>query len=98
MDVAIAPRPTIAQVILGLFISWQLLFMPAANYLAFFPHGQVEEGELSDSRSAPDQARAGSAVQRAINLAAGITDTWSFLTGQVQAWWLFAPDVPRPAT
>src|SRR6266404_1886628 len=97
MDAA-AQRPTIAQYLLGLFIFWQLLFMPAANYLAFFPHGQVEEGELSDSRSAPDQTGAGGAAQKAIHLAARITDGWSYLTGQVQAWWLFAPDVPRAAT
>jgi hypothetical protein len=99
MDAAAAQRPTLAQVLLGLFISWQLIFLPAANYLAFLPHGQEEEGELSDSRSAPDQTgAAGGAVQNAINLAAGITDAWSHLTGQVQAWWLFAPEVPRAAT
>src|SRR5207245_4293168 len=97
MDAA-AQRPTVAQLVLGLFISWQLLFMPAANYLAFFPHGQAEEGELSDSRRAPDQAGTVDAVQTAINVAAGITDAWTSLTGQVQAWCLFAPDVPRSAT
>jgi hypothetical protein len=97
MDAAAAHRPTLAQVLLGLFISWQFVFLPAANYLAFFPHGQAEEGELSDSRSAPSQADAGP-VQSAINLAAGITDAWAHLTGQAQAWWLFAPDVPRSAT
>jgi hypothetical protein len=93
-----AQRPTVAQVLLGLFISWQLLFLPAANYLAFFPHGQPEEGELSDSRSAPDQTGSATAVQSGINVAARITDAWAYLTGQVQAWWLFAPDVPRAAT
>jgi hypothetical protein len=97
MDTA-AQRPTLAQVLLGLFISWQLLFLPAANYLAFFPHGQPEEGELSDSRTAPDQSGDASAVQTGINVAARITDAWAYLTGQVQAWWLFAPDVPRAAT
>jgi hypothetical protein len=97
MDAA-AQRPTVAQIGLGLFISWQLLFMPAANYLAFFPHGQAEEGELSDSRSAPDPSGGSGAAQKAINLAARITDAWTYLTGQVQAWWLFAPVVPRTAT
>src|SRR6266849_1248636 len=97
MDAA-AQRPTVAQIGLGLFISWQLLFMPAANYLAFFPHGQAEEGELSDSRSAPDPSGGNGAVQKAINLAASVTAAWTYLTGQVQAWWLFAPDVPRTST
>src|SRR5438876_476240 len=98
MDAAAAQRPTLAQFLLGLFISWQLLFLPAANYLAFLPHGQADEGELSDSRSAPRQAGAATAVQDAIEVTAGITDAWSQLTGQAQAWWLFAPDVPRSAT
>ncbi len=97
MDTA-AQRPTVAQLVLGLFISWQLLFLPAANYLAFFPHGQAEEGELSDSRGAPGEAGTAGAVQKAIHVAAGITDAWTYLTGQVQAWWLFAPDVPRAST
>ncbi|HLJ96008.1 MAG TPA: hypothetical protein VKU02_22730, partial [Gemmataceae bacterium] len=97
MDAA-AQRPTVAQYALGFFVSWQLLFMPAANYLAFFPHGQAEEGELSDSRRAPSPDGTTSASQKAIDLAAGVTDAWSYLTGQVQAWWLFAPDVPRAST
>jgi hypothetical protein len=97
MDAA-AQRPTLAQILLGLFISWQLLFLPATNYLAFFPHGRAEEGELSDSRIAPDQTGSAGAIQTAINLAAGMTDSWSYLTGQVQAWWLFAPEVPRTST
>ena len=97
MDTA-APRPRLAQVLLGLFISWQLLFLPTTNYLAFFPHGQPEEGELSDSRAAPDQTDSESAVQTGINIAASLTDAWACLTGQVQARWLFAPDVPRAAT
>src|SRR5215471_12610337 len=94
MDAA-SERPTVAQILLGIFITWQLVFLPATNYVALLPHGEPEEGELSDSRSAPDQTGEADAVQKGINLAAKITDTWSFLTGQVQAWWLFAPDVPR---
>jgi hypothetical protein len=93
-----AQRPSVAQLGLGLFISWQLLFLPAANYLAFVPHGQAEEGELSDSRSAPDPNDNAGPRQKVINVAAGITDAWAYLTGQVQAWWLFAPDVPRTST
>ena len=65
-----AQRPTVAQLVLGLFISWQLLFLPAANYLAFFPHGQAEEGELSDSRRDADQTAGAGALQKAINFAA----------------------------
>jgi hypothetical protein len=29
---------------------------------------------------------------------AQVTDRWAALTGQVQAWWLFAPDFPRQAS
>src|SRR5438132_11209940 len=98
MDAAAASSGRVPQVLLGLFISWQLLFLPAANYLALVPHGQPEEGELSDSRRGADQTAGAGALQKAINFAAGVTDAWACLTGQVQAWWLFAPDVPSTAT
>jgi hypothetical protein len=98
MEAAALQRPTVLQVILGLFISWQLFFLLAANYLAFLPHGHPEEGELSDSRSAPDETGGTGTIQKAINLAAAVTDAWAHLTGQTQAWWLFAPDVPKMAT
>jgi hypothetical protein len=89
-------RPSIAQVLLGLFVVWQLLFLFAANLVAFVPHGEPEEGELSDTRVIPAPKNAGP-VQESINLVGAITHDWEQLTGQVQVWSLFAPEVPDQA-
>lgn len=97
MDLPTSRRPTIPQVLLGLFIIWQLFFMGAANILGFFPHGEAEEGELSDSR-VPPSPEGGGPIQSTIDFVGGLTGRWTKLTGQVQAWWLFAPEVPQQAT
>jgi hypothetical protein len=91
-------RPTVAQVVLGLFVVWQLVFILATNLLGLFPHGQPEKDELTDSRVVPaDEVRSG-AVQDAVEMASLLTSRWAQLTGQYQAWWLFAPDFPTQAT
>jgi len=66
--------------------------------LAIFPHGDPEEGELSDSRATPATAENQVFGQPLLNAILAVTDRWSYLTGQVQAWWLFAPDFPTHAT
>jgi hypothetical protein len=91
-------RPGIAQVALGLFIVWQILFLAAANLLPILPHGEPEDGELSDSRCVPPPPEGGGPLQPVINLAGRLTDCWTKWTGQMQAWWLFAPAVPPQAT
>jgi hypothetical protein len=83
---------------LGLFVTWQLGFLLASNLVAFFPHGEPEQGELSDSRSGPAQAGGSGPAQCALEVVGGLTDRWAHLTGQMQAWWLFAPSVPSQAT
>jgi hypothetical protein len=89
-------RQSIAQVVLGLFVVWQLLFLGVANILPLIPHGEPEEGELSDSRSMPAETRGPN--QDIIDRVAKVSDRWAAMTGQVQAWWLFAPDFPRQAS
>jgi hypothetical protein len=91
-------RPTWAQILLGVFVVWQLLFMVGSNLLAFFPHGAAEEGELSDSRCGASGSGDGVPGQLAIEITAAVTDRWAHLTGQIQAWWLFAPSFPEQAT
>jgi hypothetical protein len=91
-------RPTPAGVLLGLFICWQLVFLGAANFLAILPHGTPEEGELSDSRGRAAPAESHGAVQHVLNEVVGLAEGWGYLTGQVQAWWLFSPDFPAQAT
>ena len=91
-------RHSIAQVALGLFVVSQLVFLATANLLAFFPHGAASEGELSDSRNSAGSAGNTGPIQAVIDVVGEAADRWGFLTGQVQAWWLFAPDFPTKAT
>ncbi len=98
MDTSSRRRPTVAQVFLGLFVVWQLLFLLAGNLLGGFPHGEPDEGEITDCRSAPATGADAVPLQSLIDRTAGVTDYWSSLTGQIQSWWLFAPDVPHMAT
>jgi hypothetical protein len=88
----------ILRVLLGLFVVWQLFFLAAANLVPFVPHGKPAEGELSDSRSNPQLPDMQGPAQEAINVVAGSAECWARATGQVQAWWLFAPTFPDEST
>ncbi len=80
---------------LGLLITWQLLFIPLANYLEFLPHRPAGTGELTDYRElAPESP----SEYPLVNHAANVTDAWAHLTGQYQMWWLFAPQFPPAST
>jgi len=98
MDIRPSQRPTIPQVLLGLFVVWQFCFLLAGNFIAFFPHGQAQEGELSDSRAMPPGQEEQGPFQNVIETVAKATDFWSQSTGQAQAWWLFAPSFPKEST
>ena len=98
MDDSVSRRPTVAQVLLGLFVVGQLCFIAAANLLGLVPHGHKDEGELSDSRQNLPAVGQSGLRQRLVDSAAECTDDWARLTGQVQAWWLFAPEFTKVAT
>jgi hypothetical protein len=98
MHSATARRPGLAQIALGLLIVWQLLFLAAANLLPIVPHGEPETAELSDSRCLPPPPDGGGTLQPLIDLVGRGVHRWTKLTGQLQAWWLFAPTVPPQAT
>src|SRR5262249_27578516 len=97
-DTPLARRYAAAQIVLGLFIVGQLIFLASSNILGLFPHGEPSDGELSDSRNCSGSEKFGGLIQSAIDVAGNVADRWGFLTGQVQAWWLFAPDFPKQAT
>lgn len=98
MDKPTQSRPTLAQVGLGLFILWQIIFMISANLLGMIPHGRPEEDELSDYRVTAIETADRGHAQRAVDALAEVTDCWGQGTGQMQAWWLFAPTFPLQAT
>jgi hypothetical protein len=81
MNASATPRPTAAQVLLGLFVLWQLFFLPASNLTGLLLWAPPElAGE-----------------QPALEAVAAVTDRWGQTTGQVQNWRLFAPNVPAHA-
>lgn len=91
-------QTTLSQKLLGAFVVWQLLFLPLANLSSFVPHGRPEDGEISDSRRRPVTAESAPALQPAVDSVFTVVDRWAQLTGQVQAWWLFAPSFPTHST
>ncbi len=93
-----AIRPAFDRLVakgLGILIAWQLLFIPLANYLEFFPHRPAGQGELLDFR---ELAPGSPPANPAIHAISHVTDAWAQATGQYQAWWLFAPEFPPAAT
>jgi hypothetical protein len=94
------PKPKLAQILLGLFIVWQILFMLSANILEMIPPGRVEEDELSDlhfTNLNPEEVKL-LPGRKEIDFARNITDWWSQVTGQIQMWSLFAPTFPIQAS
>ena len=88
---------TLWQRLVGLFVAWQLIFLVASNGLIFLPLAEAEQGELTDSRGpmpgeTPDHRLD---FVKTINLS---LQTYAHATGQIQAWWLFAPTFPPDAT
>lgn len=84
-------RPTPAQVILGLFILWQLFFIPAANLFEFVPHRPAQNDELTEL---PELASGTQCPSKVLGTVASALDRWAECTGQYQVWWLFAPHFP----
>ena len=86
------------QVLLGVFILFQLAFLVVANLLGFVqwvPTEVTGEPKKLISRVAPDFANeSGHGWQWADQLETNIR-RWTQLTGQDQAWSLFAPSVGK---
>jgi hypothetical protein len=96
MSSGASPRPTVAQVFLGLFIVWQLIFLFVANSLELVISEMPPPNyDLVGAASEPDPNRpAKDAVFEVLSRPAR---RWAELTGQIQGWGLFAP-VALPQT
>src|SRR5437870_5053711 len=88
------PRPSTAQVLLGLFIAGQLFFLFAANLLTLL---DAARPRLKDRRLVealvPGWTRREGHAHDAAQVVTGLTSRWAQLTGQPQDWSLFAPNV-----
>jgi hypothetical protein len=84
----------VPRVLLGLFIFWQLLFLPAANLCGLLTCARNRLAEWPPlARAAPDWAQGQGPLHRATEAVGGVTRRWAELTGQPQPWSLFAPEV-----
>src|SRR5207247_880114 len=88
-----------AQVGLGLFILWQLCFLPWANFLGILEHARPEVHEWpAVEKMAPHWACGEGRVYHTFRDVSRLTGAWSELTGQPQNWSLFAPVVGAEVT
>jgi hypothetical protein len=77
-------RPTFWQILLGLFVAWQLLFLLAGNAARILP-------AILPSHEEPNH------LNELVSSVSAVTEGWMQLTGQSQGWRLFAPTVPTRA-
>lgn len=84
-----------AAVLVGLFATWQLVYLPGANLIDFVPR---RTGPPLEPISDPFQRRGTfttiEPLQRAADVSGDILDAWSEASGQEQGWSLFAPGFP----
>jgi hypothetical protein len=99
--------PTTAQVLLGLFIVWQLFFLFSANFLSMANYmrenqkrkkfNKVLPGDWKavTNRLAPGWLEEKGHLYEALDLLTKVTDRWAQLTNQPQNWQLFAPGISK---
>jgi hypothetical protein len=95
-----APAPPsfarrVLAVAVGLFATWQLVFIPAANLIDFVPRRLGPPLEpISDSYQARGTFTTIEPLQRTADYTGAVLDTWGELSGQEQGWSMFAPGMP----
>ena len=86
-------RPGLKSVLLGLFVLFQLIYLPLSNLMQLVPREMPEHrGELDIRVQREGTATNQRSIQEAINGLGTCLDRYGELSGQVQAWSLFAPD------
>lgn len=82
------------QVILGLFIAWQIFFFFAANLLKYLEYlrPKWKDQPIAEQVAAGWMRQKGHAND-AVQVILGLTNRWAQFTGQPQDWSLFAPAV-----
>jgi hypothetical protein len=90
---------SLPSLLLGIFILWELLYLPAANVIKLLPvRLAAHKGELDDEVQLPaDESAHGPAQAVRDGLAFGLS-RWGELTGQTQGWALFAPTFGHQAS
>ncbi len=91
-------RPGLASVLLGLFILWELFYLPASNLIKFLPLRAPEHrGEINDDIQLYGRKYRNEAAQATLDALGKLIIRWGELSGQLQGWSLFAPNFGRHA-
>jgi hypothetical protein len=98
MQPIFAVHTTIWQKTVGLFVTWQLLFLVLVNLLAFLPLAEADDDELTDARAGSTRTDEQAERHKALEFINDGLLTYARATGQIQAWWLFAPSFPEEST
>lgn len=95
---AAAPLPPARRVLavaVGLFATWQLVFIPLANLIDFVPRRLGPPLEpVSDNYQARGTFTTIESLQRAADYTGAVLDAWGELSGQEQGWSMFTPGMP----
>ena len=91
-----ADRPvSLRAAALGLFVGWQLLFLPLSNAMQFFPRSRVEDrGDYVLECQLEGRTTSNRGIQSAFDSAGHIVDRWTEVSGQFQFWKMFCPELP----
>jgi hypothetical protein len=82
------------SVLLGLFVLFQLLYLPLANLIQLVPREMpTRQGELDSPVQREGTATSCRTIQEAVDGLGDAVDRWGECSGQTQRWSLFAPDV-----
>jgi hypothetical protein len=93
------PNPSLFRralaVLVGLFATWQLVFIPAANLIVFVPRRASAPLEpASHEYQVRGTFTSFEPLQRTVDRAGDAVEFWAEASGQVQGWSLFAPGPP----
>lgn len=91
-----ADRPvSLRAAALGLFVAWQLVYLPASNLLQFLPRARVpDRGEYVFETQREGSFTRIVPLQRGYEAFGHVVDRWSEVSGQTQSWQMFCPSLP----
>ncbi len=93
-----SPAPSTRQVLVGLFILWQLIFLISANLIGFLKDNREYmplELEQAVEAIAPGWPKEQGHAWQIMEHVAKTDRLWAEATGQLQYWMLFAPTIAR---
>jgi hypothetical protein len=90
-----SPRgPTNVQVLLGLFIVWQLFYLLASNFMKLMDEARPElKNNAVIEAVAPGWTEKKGHIHDAEEVLSSVTNRWAQLTAQPQNWKLFSPNL-----